>query len=91
LKQSKHTPIKLKFNSSRGQCSELPPILRFDVLAHHAGKGVANVRIGEITENGGCFLGWPEGPKVAFQAIMKSALGSTGLGAWGKYSVQGRK
>ena len=58
------------------------PSLRFDVLAHREGPGKASVQIGEITELGACFLGWPEGPQVVFDAICKSMGGSDESGKW---------
>jgi len=60
----------------------MPPILRFDVLAHRTGPGKASVQIGEITELGACFLGWPEGPEVVFDAMCKSIQGSDTRGYW---------
>merc|ERR1711964_548795 len=62
--------------------AELPAVMRFDVLAHHTGVGSASVRIGELTELGGCFLGWPEGPKTVFDAVIKTCLGNDGRGGW---------
>lgn len=38
--------IKRLVYALRGECSEIPPVLRFDVLAHRSGKGKANVMIG---------------------------------------------
>lgn len=69
----------------RGECAEMPPVLRFDVLAHREGPGKASVMIGEITELGACFLGWPEGPPVVFDAICKSIGGSDDRGYWSNY------
>merc|ERR1719171_3422447 len=31
---------------------------------------------GELTEMGGCFLGWNEGPQTVFMAILESYFGS---------------
>merc|ERR1712046_161348 len=58
----------------RGECSEIPPVIRFDVLAKRTGPGKSKIMIGEITELGACFLGWPQGPKVVFNALIKSCL-----------------
>merc|ERR1711920_135013 len=54
----------------QAQSHELPVVTRFDILAKHSGLGKAEIRTGELTELGGCFLGWPEGPKVVFGAML---------------------
>ncbi|CAD7969549.1 unnamed protein product [Amoebophrya sp. A120] len=66
----------------RAECAEFPPCLRFDVLAHKYAPGKARVMIGEITELGACFLGWPEGPKVVFNALLQSCTGANDRGNW---------
>eukprot|EP00927_Polykrikos_kofoidii_P021995 TRINITY_DN20660_c0_g1_i1.p1 TRINITY_DN20660_c0_g1~~TRINITY_DN20660_c0_g1_i1.p1 ORF type:complete len:619 (+),score=102.47 TRINITY_DN20660_c0_g1_i1:82-1938(+) len=58
----------------QAQCSELPPVVRFDILAKRTGPGQAKVMTGELTELGGCFLGWPQGPQVVFGAMVRSCL-----------------
>jgi hypothetical protein len=58
----------------QAQSHELPVVMRFDILAKHVGQGRAEVRTGELTELGGCFLGWPEGPKVVFGAMLRSCF-----------------
>merc|ERR1711972_441076 len=56
------------------QSSDLPVVCRFDVMAKRMGPGRAAVTTGELTELGGCFLGWPEGPKVVMSAMLRSCL-----------------
>lgn len=56
------------------QTHELPVVTRFDVLVKHTGTGKASVRIGELTELGGCFLGWPQGPQIVFSAMLRSCF-----------------
>merc|ERR1712232_143948 len=58
----------------QAQSHELPVVTRFDILAKHSGPGKAEVRTGELTELGGCFLGWPEGPQVVFGAMLRSCF-----------------
>merc|ERR1712137_1018137 len=48
----------------QAQTHELPTVIRFDILATRVGPGRAAVHTGELTELGGCFLGWPEGPST---------------------------
>ncbi|CAD7934232.1 unnamed protein product [Amoebophrya sp. A25] len=75
----------------RGECSEMPPVIRFDVLAHRSRAGCANVMIGEITELGACFLGWPDGPKTVFNAMLRTAAyPSNHAGTWGGGNNVGR-
>jgi hypothetical protein len=59
----------------QAQCCELPILTRFDILAKRVGPGRAVVYTGELTELGGCFLGWQEGPKVVFRAMLRSCFG----------------
>jgi len=59
----------------QAQSAELPIFTRFDILAKHTGPGQASVHTGELTELGGCFLGWQEGPKTVFRAITRSCFG----------------
>jgi len=56
-------------------CCEMPIFTRFDILAKHVGPGKAVVWTGELTELGGCFLGWQDGPKCVFRAILRSCFG----------------
>lgn len=58
----------------QAQTHELPVVCRFDIMAKRTGPGRAEIRTGELTELGGCFLGWPEGPKVVFGAMCRSFL-----------------
>lgn len=58
----------------QAQSHELPVVVRFDILAKRAGPGKANVMTGELTELGGCFLGWPNGPSVVFSAMTRSCF-----------------
>ena len=59
----------------RAECSENPVCIRFDMLCKHVGPGKARVTTGELTELGGCFLGWAEGPQIVFGAIIDSYFG----------------
>lgn len=67
----------------RAESAELPVFIRFDVFAKRLEPGKASVMVGELTELGGCFLGWPEGPKVVFAAMIESFFGSN-RGVWNK-------
>eukprot|EP01062_Namystynia_karyoxenos_P084116 TRINITY_DN982_c4_g1_i1.p1 TRINITY_DN982_c4_g1~~TRINITY_DN982_c4_g1_i1.p1 ORF type:complete len:754 (+),score=242.72 TRINITY_DN982_c4_g1_i1:120-2381(+) len=62
------------------ECAEPVPVLRVDTMVRRSGDGKAQVSLGEITELGGCFLGWPEGPTVVFNAVVRSCLRNTGPG-----------
>jgi len=68
----------------RGESCEMPPVLRFDILAKRTGPGKAKVAIGEITELGACFLGWSDGPRTCFKALIRSCLGADDMGTWGR-------
>jgi len=63
----------------QAQSHELPVVARFDILAKRVGPGRAAVSTGELTELGGCFLGWPNGPSVVFGAMLRSCLGESTL------------
>merc|ERR1712107_492970 len=43
------------------QSHELPVVMRFDIMAKRIGPGKAVIHTGELTELGGCFLGWQAG------------------------------
>lgn len=58
----------------QAQSHELPVVMRFDILARRLGPGRAAVMTGELTELGGCFLGWPQGPQVVFAAMLRSCF-----------------
>lgn len=58
----------------QAQSHELPTVVRFDIMAKRLGPGRAAVTTGELTELGGCFLGWPKGPQVVFAAMLRSCL-----------------
>lgn len=58
----------------QAQSHELPVVTRFDILAKRTGPGKANIMTGELTELGGCFLGWPEGPGVVMSAMLRSCF-----------------
>merc|ERR1712190_70562 len=58
----------------QAQSHELPVVVRFDILAKRLGPGRAAVTTGELTELGGCFLGWPKGPQVVFSAMLRSCF-----------------
>ncbi|CAE7265464.1 unnamed protein product [Symbiodinium sp. CCMP2592] len=55
----------------------MPCVVRFDIMAHRLGPGKAAVMTGELTELGGCFLGWPEGPQVVFNAMLRACFRET--------------
>merc|ERR1719456_581333 len=44
----------------QAQSHELPTVIRFDILAKRLEAGRAKIATGELTELGGCFLGWPQ-------------------------------
>jgi len=56
----------------QAQSHEMPTVIRFDIMAKRTGPGTANIMTGELTELGGCFLGWPQGPQVVFGAMIRS-------------------
>jgi hypothetical protein len=56
----------------RSETSEMPVFCRFDILVKYDKMGSAQVTTGELTELGGCFLGWEEGPAQVFNAILMS-------------------
>mmetsp|Transcript_19945 Transcript_19945/g.43497 ORF Transcript_19945/g.43497 Transcript_19945/m.43497 type:complete len:516 (+) Transcript_19945:88-1635(+) len=58
----------------QAQIHVMPTVVRFDILAKRLGPGRATVTTGELTELGGCFLGWPKGPEVVFSAMVRSCF-----------------
>jgi len=58
----------------QAQTHEMPVVTRFDILAKRTGPGTAKVMTGELTELGGCFLGWPSGPNVVMSAMLRSCF-----------------
>lgn len=58
----------------QGISHELPAVTRFDILAKRTGPGRASIATGELTELGGCFLGWEQGPEVVFGAMLRSCF-----------------
>jgi hypothetical protein len=58
----------------QGITHELPVVTRFDILTKRLGPGRAAVATGELTELGGCFLGWPKGPPTVFAAMLRSCF-----------------
>lgn len=58
----------------QAQTHELPVVCRFDIMARRTAPGRATVTTGELTELGGCFLGWPEGPQTVFAAMVRSCF-----------------
>jgi len=60
----------------QAQTHELPVVCRFDIMAKRVGPGRAQITTGELTELGGCFLGWPKGPQVVFAAMLRSCFRS---------------
>ncbi|CAD7923226.1 unnamed protein product [Amoebophrya sp. A25] len=59
----------------RAECAEPPVFVRFDMLCKYRGNGVCEVSTGELTELGGCFLGWNDGPQTVFAAVIDSYFG----------------
>ena len=57
------------------ESAELPVVVRFDMLTKYLGNGKSHVTTGELTELGGCFLGWEEGPQTIFTQILESYIG----------------
>jgi hypothetical protein len=58
----------------QAQSSDLPVVVRFDILAKRIAPGKAEIKTGELTELGGCFLGWPNGPSVVMGAMLRSCF-----------------
>jgi len=58
----------------QAQSHELPAVMRVDILIKRTGQGKAVITTGELTELGGCFLGWQEGPKTVFSAMIRSCF-----------------
>lgn len=58
----------------QAQSHELPVVTRFDILARRLAPGRAAIATGELTELGGCFLGWPKGPATVFAAMLRSCF-----------------
>mmetsp|Transcript_4264 Transcript_4264/g.11446 ORF Transcript_4264/g.11446 Transcript_4264/m.11446 type:complete len:569 (-) Transcript_4264:99-1805(-) len=58
----------------QAQSHELPTVCRFDIMARRVAPGKATIMTGELTELGGCFLGWPKGPQVVFAAMLRSCF-----------------
>lgn len=55
------------------ESSELPIVVRFDILVKRNPEGgTSRVYTGELTELGGCFLGWQEGPMIIQGAMVES-------------------
>jgi len=59
----------------QAESAELPTVVRFDILVKkHPQGGSAIVHMGELTELGGCFLGWHQGPAVIQAAMIESVV-----------------
>ena len=58
----------------QAQTHDMPTVVRFDIFAKRLGPGKATVMTGELTELGGCFLGWLKGPQVVFGALLRSCF-----------------
>jgi hypothetical protein len=56
------------------EVAEPPPVMRMDFMCNRVGEGQASVATGEITELGGCFLGWKEGPETVWRAVLQSCF-----------------
>eukprot|EP00756_Hemistasia_phaeocysticola_P004681 Hpha_TRINITY_DN12949_c0_g1::TRINITY_DN12949_c0_g1_i1::g.164504::m.164504 len=71
------------------ECSEPPPVMRMDFMVRRAGPGAAKVTLCEMTELGGCFLGWERGPRQIWGAVVRSCFrtsfdGTANLPEWVK-------
>jgi len=49
-------------------------VIRTDFLVRRTGPGKADLYSGELTELGGCFLGWRQGPQHIWRAVVSSVL-----------------
>jgi len=58
----------------QAESSEPIPVLRQDFMCQRSEPGKAVVHLGELTELGACFLGWDEGPKEVFAAVIRSCF-----------------
>jgi hypothetical protein len=62
----------------RTECSEVPAVFRLDCFVRPMrGPGNENrceVFTGELTETGGSMLGWADGPRTLFAAILRSCF-----------------
>jgi len=58
----------------QAQTHKLPPVVRIDIVAKRLGPGRAAVATMEVTELGACTLGWEDGPRQIFTAMLRSAL-----------------
>jgi hypothetical protein len=56
------------------ECCEPPPFIRLDFMVKKVGAGKSKCMLGEITELGASFLGWPDGPKKVFRALLASCF-----------------
>lgn len=61
----------------QAQTHTMPTVVRMDIMARRIGPGKAAVATGELTELGGCFLGWPQGPSTVFSAMVRSCFKNT--------------
>eukprot|EP01065_Artemidia_motanka_P049455 TRINITY_DN81_c2_g1_i1.p1 TRINITY_DN81_c2_g1~~TRINITY_DN81_c2_g1_i1.p1 ORF type:complete len:708 (+),score=218.77 TRINITY_DN81_c2_g1_i1:83-2206(+) len=64
----------------QAESAEPVPVIRVDTMVRRSAQGCVDVTLGEITELGGCFLGWPAGPSVVFNAVVRSCFRNTGPG-----------
>jgi len=58
----------------QAEVAEPVPVIRMDFMCHRNGAGKATVHLGELTELGACFLGWEEGPREVFSAVVRSCF-----------------
>jgi len=56
------------------ESAELPVVVRFDILVKKLEGGRSRIYTGELTELGGCFLGWDDGPRVIQGAMVESVV-----------------
>eukprot|EP00913_Durusdinium_trenchii_P007467 g7019.t1 len=61
----------------QAQTHTMPTVVRMDIMARRLGPGKAAIATGELTELGGCFLGWPQGPQTVFSAMLRSCFKNT--------------
>merc|ERR1712187_1000302 len=58
----------------QAQTHELPVVIRFDFLVKHVGPGAVKVTTCELTELGGCLMGWEDGLETIFNAMIRSCM-----------------
>ena len=62
----------------RCRSCEMPPAMRMDFLIRRTAPGDVDVHTLELTELGFSMLGWDDGPKLVFGALLESCFEDTG-------------